>query len=97
MLGECDLTANEIIRVGAKSSGRPPKSLDAAVAALKELMGDKGWTSKENVEKLYKEKTIPRTTVYRAKDELNIKTYRAYGQIWWVMPGTDFTQIQCAV
>ena len=94
MLGECDLTANEIIRVGAKSSGRPPKSLDAAVAALKELMGDKGWTSLDDVKKLCNDKGISLATMQRAKRDMQLNVLRAGLNSWWTLPEKHYKSIE---
>ena len=99
-LGECELTANDIIKVGAKSAGRPATSLNVAVEALKELLGDKGWASKEDVERMCKERNIAQTTLYRAKSELHIKQLRvgsaSIAKRWWLLPSVDASAIPLA-
>lgn len=100
MLGECELTANDIIKVGAKSAGRPATSLNVAVEALKELLGDKGWASYEDVVKMCKAKNIAQTTLYRAKSELHIKQLRvgsaSIAKRWWLLPSVDASAIPLA-
>ncbi len=89
MLGTCDLTANEIIKVGAKAVGRPAKSLEAATEALKELMGEKGWTSYDDVVKMAKEKGLAMSTMRRARDEMNMEVARDRKKSWWVKQGQN--------
>ncbi len=86
MLGACDLTANDIIKVAGKGVGRPASSLAAATEALKELMGDKGWTSYDEVKKMCENKGIATTTVQRAKAEMHLKQMRRGHKAWWMMP-----------
>ena len=94
MLGECELDYNEIIRVGGKTAGRPATSLNAAVEALRALLEPKGWATKEEIEAMCREKGLPRTTLYRAKDALHIKMYRVGGKVWWLSDGIAADRIR---
>ena len=87
MLGECDLTANEIIRpAGSGKAGRPASSLHVAVEALKELLGDKGWTSLDDVKEVCEERGISLSSMQRAKNELGVKVARMGHATRWVLP-----------
>ena len=97
MLGTCDLTANEIIKVGAKTVGRPAKSLEAATEALKELMGEKGWTSLDEIKRLCDETGISMATLQRAKKDLHVQLRRDGRRSWWLMPGSPSEGVQTAI
>ena len=90
-LGECALTANEIIRPAPKSAGRPAASREAAADALRALMQPKGWATSEEVQALCTAKGISMTTLRRVKKEMEIHVLRSGSKstlrTWWVMPG----------
>ena len=95
MLGECEWTANDIIKVAGRSTaGRPATSLAAATEALQELIGEKGWTSVEDVKKLCTDKGLSMASMYRARTEMNLKMMRNGHKAWWISSRADNTYQQ---
>ena len=92
-LGTTELTADEIVRPVAGVRGRPATALSAAVDALKELLGEKGWATREEVEEMCRGKGISGAAMYRAKDALNLRAIRCGPRdkkyVWWLLPETD--------
>lgn len=101
ILGECDLDANDIIRTVGRSAGRPAASLAAAVEALKDLLGDKGWATCDEVKAMCEEKGISSATLYRAREQLHVKKVKAGagdgGPRWLVMPTVKETDLRQAI
>ena len=90
LLDECDLDANQIIRVPTRM-GRPGGS--PAVEALRDLLTPRGWVSASDVQALCEREGYTMRTMLRAGKQLNVKHLRtgvgANHQGWWLLPNTS--------
>lgn len=91
--GECDLTADDIIKQSEGKRKKTAVTLTATVNHLNELLYGDGVATLEQVERLQEILGVSRTTLYTAKGELAIKSV-SIGQppnrkTWWVLPTVD--------
>ncbi|WP_455500489.1 AAA family ATPase [Gemmiger sp.] len=90
MLGECDLTANDIIKVASGKPGRPVGS--AAVEDLRAFLEPRGWATADEVWQMCDKKGYTHRTIQRAGKQLRVKHLQAGGgknrRDWWLLPDT---------
>jgi len=91
--GECDLTADDIIKQSEGKRKKAAVTLTAAVNHLNELLYGDGVATLEQVERLQETMGVSRGTLYTAKKELAIQSI-SIGQppnrkTWWVLPTVD--------
>ena len=97
--GPCDLTADDIIKQSA-ARNKPAVTLTNAMQLLQNLMEPDGYAALEDVEKLQAGAGIAKTTLYRARDELAIKSI-SIGQPpnrknWWLRYDVDVEKFKDA-
>lgn len=71
--GFSDLKADDVLNPRKNSREKPSVKLEEAVEFLNDLIGEKGWAELKEVQALQEEYGISKNTMYRAKDELNLK------------------------
>lgn len=91
--GPSELTADDIIKQSAQVRDKPAATLTATMAKLEELLGVEGWATLEQVETWQTLEGIAKTTLYRARSELALRTV-SIGQppnrtTWWLRPDVD--------
>ena len=91
--GPSELTADDIIKQSAQTRDKPAATLTATMAKLEALLGAEGWATLEQVETWQMMEGIAKTTLYRARSELALKTL-SIGQppnrtTWWLRPDVD--------
>ena len=91
--GPSDLTADDIISQAAQSRNKPAVTLTEAMRKLDELLGEENAATLEQVETLQTLEGISQTTLYRARQELALKTV-SIGKppdrkTWWVRYDVD--------
>lgn len=91
--GPSELTADDIIKQSAQTRDKPAATLTATMAKLEELLGAEGWATLEQVETWQTMEGIAKTTLYRAKSELALRTV-SIGKppnrtTWWLRPDID--------
>jgi len=91
--GPSDLTADDIIKQSAQVRDKPAATLTATMTKLEELLGAEGWATLEQVETWQTLEGIAKTTLYRAKSELALRTV-SIGKppnriTWWLRSDID--------
>ena len=91
--GPSELTADDIIKQSAQTRDKPAATLTATMAKLEALLGAEGWATLGQVETWQMMEGIAKTTLYRARSELALKTL-SIGQppnrtTWWLRPDVD--------
>lgn len=91
--GPSELTADDIIKQSAQVRDKPAATLTATMAKLEELLGVEGWATLEQIETWQTLEGIAKTTLYRARSELALRTV-SIGQppnrtTWWLRPDVD--------
>lgn len=97
--GECDLTADDIVKQAQPGArAKPSVTLTAARKMLEELLGPEGCATLEQVETLQETADISRSTLYNAKKELAVQTVSIgqppKRQTWWLLPEIDAAQFK---
>ena len=91
--GFSDLKADDVLNPRKNSREKPSVKLEETVEFLNDLIGEKGWAELKEVQALQKEWGISERTLYRAKDELRLKTIsRGYSKnkvTYWIASDVD--------
>lgn len=98
--GWSDLSANEVSNP-TKLSGKPKASLDDAIDLLREALGDQGYAKLEDIKAIAADADVSERTLYRARDELALKTISVgFGKAkaaFWFDPDTDPEDIKTSL
>ena len=98
-LGYSDATADEVLLSPHVRGKRPTPKLDEAVAALNQLLWERGFVEFDEVAKLVEEQKISLQTMYSAKKELHVRSVRAgfeNGKYYWALPCASDEEIKNA-
>lgn len=96
--GFSPFSADDILNVKKGERDKPCVTLNEAVAVLGELMGDDQAAKLDDIKELQKQYGFSQPTLYRAKDELGLKTTSiGFGEnktAWWLGPDVDVEQFR---
>lgn len=94
--GESELTADQITGPRKEGRDKPSASLSEAVEFIEELLQVKGYAELGHLKSTAAAAGISRATLYRAKDELGLKTSTigfSRKITWWALPEVDLDVI----
>lgn len=95
--GFSSFTADDILNVKKGERDKPSVTLNEAVAVLGEFMGDEQAAKLDEIKELQKKYGFSQPTLYRAKDELGLKTAQIgfYPKTtWWLAPDIDVEEFK---
>ena len=94
--GYSDLRADDVLTAHATSRNKSRKKRDELCDDLLELFGDEDRLRVDSIEKLCEQLGCSRNTLYRARDELQIKSVvKGFGKdrtAWWLLNDTSLTE-----
>ena len=94
--GYSDLRADDVLTAHATSRNKSSKKRDELCDDLLELFGDEDRLRVDSIEKLCEQLGCSRNTLYRARDELQIKSVvKGFGKdrtAWWLLNDTSLTE-----
>ena len=96
--GFCDLEPDDVVQ--AKKDGtrnKPSVNEDEAINMLQEMMGEEGYCKLEDIKTAAAMLGISRATLYRAKEQLFLKSFSVGfcpKTTWWLWPGTDKEKVK---
>lgn len=97
--GFSPFSADDILNVKKGERDKPSVTLDEAVLALGELMGDDQAAKLDDIKELQKKYGFSKGTLYNAKDELGLKSVQmgfCPKTTWWLGPDVDVEQFRRA-